>query len=170
MVIRGQSTMRYNPDDMVVIGRHGLKFIDRISCHFRMQAVKRLVLSTKPSLTTFQTNTICSSIRDHCPNLQWLRFMVGGSPQARPAEEPNVLGWIEIDSELTDLIHFKTQRRRNGRRIWTEYTALKEKTDRIKRGFGIFVEHFAPEWQKIDFGVHFWVRQKKVGSKGRREW
>jgi hypothetical protein len=153
--------------NVVIIGRRGITFLDRIASHFKLQGIRALVVSTRMLYGTWQAPRIFDSIKRNCPNLEHLTFTigVGGQPTAR--EDPDFVNYVNMDSELTDLVHFLSQMNADGN-AYVEYLALLARADRFRAHFRAWVEDVAPEWQNRGFNIGMIVKKRKRGSKGLR--
>ena len=156
MTLEGNTKMIYNPfNDTVVIVGHGLLLPQDTLIFLRQDTLQRLSLAVGGWIGQQPFKDLCLAVRDHCPRLKLLNFIVGFSPVPFKWEIQEQAQTLRMDSNLSDQVHFILQTfGKKKKKMLADFSANVEAVARnVRTNYDAFLESDGESWRNLDFKV-----------------
>jgi hypothetical protein len=159
-------------NDQLVIGPWGLEHLDCIGTRLNVLGIRDLAKSLEyVGLGAQNFIDVRQVLKTSCPNLAFLKFILGAGPDWTNNELVHALEFVPIESNLEDLVDFSAQREMNAlnerqRGLYNSHRWRIQGAQAVKSHFNNFVEENFPEWENIEMNVCFLSRMVT----GSREW
>lgn len=158
--------------DQLVIGPWGIQYLDDIGSRLHLIGIRDLAISLEfVGLGAQSFIEICQWLKTACPNLAFLKFIVGAGPDRTNREHVHALTFVPIDSNLEDMVDFSAQRDMNTpderqRGLYDAHRWRIQSEQVVKSYFNNFVKEHSPKWGDIEMKVCFLSRM----TIGKKKW